>query len=184
MRRFSDKNARKKNAFWAILGIAFILMGILEFLLPFKPSIPYEEYLEKDIVISKFDRSYGARAITTYDYIITGDGENYTLTGDYDQSELSKILIKGTDATIKYRVNSVLPFLKYAEEIIVDGNKVATYDNDAPVNWTFVIIMGVVSCAMGAFFLFMYHWSIAHNRKLQEKRDKRIIKKYGSLEKD
>lgn len=180
MRRLSEKEARKRNIFFQICGVVFILMGLFDLLLPFIPPIPYEEYLEKDVVISKFDRHIGIKG-TSHDYIITENGEKYTLTGDYDRSELSQVLIKGTDATIKYAASKVFPFMKNAEEIIVDGDKIATYDNDTPINWTFIIIMGVVSCTLGAFFLFMYHRSIAHNRRLQEKRDKRILKKYGNL---
>ena len=111
------------------------------------------------------------------------DGEKYNITGEYSRSELSEILIKGTTAVIKYDTNDILPFKKYAEEMTVDGNKIVTYNNDAPTNWTPHIIFCVLSCFIGAAFLFAYRWQIMRNRKLQAKRDARIIKKYGKLKK-
>ena len=179
MRRKSDKEVRKEFSIFLVLGIIIILFGIFIFLYPIIPATPYEEYKEKEVIISKFDHFYGGVKGASYDYIITEDGEKYNISGDYIKSELSEILTKGTTAVIKYKVNSVLPCKTYIEEIIVDGSKVVTYNNDTPMNWVPHIIFGIFSCLIGIAFIVSYHWHITHNRKLQAKRDARIIKKYG-----
>ena len=183
MRRRSDREIKKEFNIFLILGIIAILFGIFIILLPIMPTTPYEEYEEKEVIISEFDHFYGGPKGSSYDYIITEDGETYNVTGEYSRSELSEILIKGTTAIIKYDTNNILPFKKYAEEITVGGNKIVTYNDDAPTNWTPHIIFCLIFCLIGVTFLFAFRWQIIRNRKLQAKRDARIIKKYGKLKK-
>ncbi len=183
MRRKSDKEIRKEFSIFLISGIIAVLFGIFILLFPVMPTTPYEEYKEKDVVISQFNHHYGGIRGASYNYIITEDGEKYNITGDYSKSELSELLIKGASAVIKYDTNKILPFIKYAEEIVIDGNKIVTYNNDTPTNWAPHIIFCLLSCLMGVALLFAYRWHIIRNRNLQAKRDARIIKKYGDLKK-
>ena len=183
MRRKSDKETRKEFNIFLILGTVAILVGLFILLLPIMPTTPYEEYKEKEVIISEFDHFSGGLYGASYDYIITEDGEKYNITGDYSKSKLSEVLTKGTTAVIKYDTNNILPFIKYAEEMTVDGNKIVTYNNNAPTNWAPHIVFCVLSCFIGVAFLFAYRWQIMRNRKLQAKRDARIIKKYGNLKK-
>ena len=182
MRRTSEKEIKKGFIGFLIFGIIAILMGFIILASPLIPTTPYEEYKEKEVVISTFDLSTG-RHRASYYYIITEDGEKFTITGEYSAPQLYQTLIKDTVAVIKYDTNSILPFKKYAEEITVNGNKIVTYNNDAPTNWTPLIIFCLLFCLIGGAFLFFYHWYITHNRKLQSKRDERINKKYGQLKK-
>ena len=183
MRRKSDKEIKKEFNFFLVLGIIAILFGIFLVLLPIMPTTPYEEYEEKEVIISEFDHFYGGPKGSSYDYIITEDGETYNVTGEYSRSELSEILIKGTTAVIKYDVNDILPFKKYAEEITVGGNKIVTYNGDPQIKWAPHIIFCLISCLIGVAFLLAFRWQIIRNRELQTKRDARIIKKYGKLKK-
>ena len=159
------------------------MFGLLILLWPIIPTTPFEEYTEKEVVISKFDHFYGGLKGASYDYIITDDGEKYNITGEYSKSELSEILTEGTVAVIKYDTNNILPFKKYVEELTVGENILVTYNNDAPINWASHIIFCLISCFIGVAFLFAYRWQIIRNRNLQAKRDARIIKKYGNLQK-
>lgn len=183
MRRKGDKEIRKEFGIFLISGILAILFGIFILLFPIMPTTPYEEYKEKDVVISQFNHHYGGIRFASYNYIITEDGEKYNISGDYSKSELSEFLIKGTAAVIKYDTNDIIPFIKYAEELTVDGNKIVKYNNDTPINWAPHIIFCLLSCLMGVALLFAYHWQILRNRNLQAKRDARIVKKYGNLKK-
>ena len=183
MRRRSDKETKKEFNIFLVLGIIAILFGIFIVLWPIMPTTPYEEYKEKEVIISEFDHFYGGLKGASYDYIITEDGEKYNVIGEYSRSELSEILIKGTTAVIKYDTNNILPFKKYAEEITVGGNKIVTYNDDVPTNWTPHIIFCLICCLIGVSFLFVFRWQVIRNRKLQAKRDARIIKKYGKLKK-
>ena len=182
MRRKSDKEIKREFSIFLILGVSLILFGVFILLYPIIPTTPYEEYIQKEVVISKFDDFRGAKG-TFYDYIITKDGEEYRVTGEHNKSELYEILTEGTTAVIKYDTNALLPFIRYAEEITVDGDKIVTYNNDAHVNWIPHIIFGLFSCLIGSALLFTFRWHIIRNRKLQAQRDSRIIKKYGKLKK-
>ena len=183
MRRKSDKQINKEFISVLIFGIVAISAGLFVLTYPLIPATPLEEHKEKEIVISQFDYNGGGRYGASYHYIITEDGERYNITGEYNATALYEILIKGTVARIKYDTNKILPWMKYAEEMTVDGNKIVTYNNDDPTNWTMHIIFGLFALLIGLASLFLCRWEIKHNREMQAKRDARIIKKYGKLEK-
>lgn len=184
MHRKSDKKSRRKYMVFLVLSITSVLFGLLILLIPLIPSPPYEAYSKKEIIISEFEEFHGdGRYLSSYDYIVTEDGETYNITGDYNKKELSKILTEGTHVTIKCRTNRVFPFLKYAEEMVVDGEKIVTYNNDEPTDWAIPIVLCLLFVLLGGMF-FMGSWSIRKKqRNLQAKRDARIIKKYGELNK-
>ena len=183
MRRKSDKQKKKEFISVIIFGIVAIFTGLFILAYPFIPATPLEEHKEKEIVISQFDYHSGGLYGASYHYIITEDGERYNITGKYSATQLYDVLSEGTVAVIKYDTNKILTFIKYAEEMTVDGNKIVTYNNDEPPNWTMHIIFGSLVLLIGLAFLFFYRWEIKHNREMQAKRDARIIKKYGKLRK-
>ena len=181
MRRKSDKQIKKEFISVLIFGIVTIFAGLFVLTYPLIPATPLEEHKEKEIIISQFDYHSGGRYGASYHYIITEDGERYNITGEYIATQLYDVLSKGTVAVIKYDTNKILTFKKYAEEMTVDGNKIVSYNNDDPPNWTMHIIFGSLVLLIGLAFLFFYRWEIKRNREMQAKRDARIIKKYGKL---
>ena len=183
MRRKSDKQIKKEFISVLIFGIVAIFAGLFVLTYPLIPATPLEEHKEKEIVILQFDFHSGGRYGASYHYIITEDGEIYNITGEYSATQLYDVLSKGTVAVIKYDTNKLLTFINYAEEMTVDGNKIVTYNNDDPTNWTMHIILGLLAILMGLASLFLCRWEIKHIREMQAKRDARIIKKYGKLEK-
>ena len=183
MRRKSDKQIKKEFISVLIFGIVAIFAGLFVLTYPLIPATPLEEHKEKEIVISKFAYHAGGRNVASYYYIITEDGERYNITGEYSATQLYDVLSKGTVAVIKYDTNKLLTFINYAEEMTVDGNKIVTYNNDDPTNWTMHIIFGLLALLIGVASLFLWRCEIKHNREMQAKRDARIIKKYGKLEK-
>ncbi len=183
MRRKNDNQIRKEFISLLIFGIIAIFAGLFVLIYPLLPTTPLEEHKEKEIVISQFDYHGGGRYGASYHYIITEDGERYNITGEYSATQLYDLLTEGTVATIKYDTNKILPWIKYAEEMTVNGNKIVTYNNDDPPNWTLHIIFGLLTFLIGMGFLFFYGWEILNNRKIQAKRDARIIKKYGQNKK-
>ena len=183
MRRKSDKQIKKEFISVLIFGIVAIFESLFVLTYPLIPATPLEEHKEKEIVILQFDFHAGGRYGASYHYIITEDGEKYNITGEYNAPELYELLTEGTVTTIMYDTNKILPWKKYAEEMTVDGNKIVTYNNDDPTNWTAHIIFGALTLLAGAGLLFLYRWEILHNREVQAKRDSRIIKKYGRIKK-
>ncbi len=178
MRRKTDKDIRKEYVIFLILGCLCILLAILFILSPLIPSRPYEDYVEKEVVIRKLDRPSSRYRGITY-HIVTEDGDSYSVTGEFNSTELNNTLVKGTTATIRYAKNRMLPFILYAEEVVVDGELIVTYDNDQPINWTLPIIACALALLPGGCLLAGYRWGIVRNRRMQAKRDARITKKYG-----
>ena len=107
----------------------------------------------------------------------------FNVTGEYSRAELTDLLAPGTAATIKYSVNRILPFKRYAEEMTVGGQTVVTYNNHKPIDWTVSVIFCVIFCLLGVAHIIGYRLHIRRNRIMQEKRDARIAKKYGKTDK-
>ena len=178
MRRKSDKEVKKEHRITLILGCCFIAFAIFCILLPLVPRTPYEDHLEKEIVVSGFDYHSGGVRGASYYYIITTDGEIYNITGDYSTSKLKESLKEGTQITIKYTENKFFN-RRYAEEIVLNGEFLVKYNNDQPIDWTGSIIFATFSALVGIGFILSYRFFVLHNRKIQAKRDARIKKKYG-----
>ncbi len=183
MRRKSDKEIKKENIVLLVVGMLCILVGLFMLTLPLMHTISYQELTETQVIITKFDHHSGGGKFASYDYIVTEDGDVFNVTGEYSRAELSNLLSSGTAATIKYSVNRILPFKKYVEEMTVDGQMVVTYNNHKPINWTAPAIFCIIFCLLGVAHIIGYCLHIRRNRKIQEKRDARIIKKYGKLNK-
>lgn len=177
MRRKNDKDIIKENIVFLILGCAGILTGFFVLFLPFLTSTPYEEYREKEIVVSGIERDHYIWG-NSFTSIVADDGIEYNISGKYNFFELESLSV-GTEASIKYGKNKVFPFIAYIEEMTVDGKQMVTYDNDEPVNWTLTIIFSLILIILGIGFLCFLCFFLVRNRELQAKRDARIAKKYG-----
>ncbi|MBQ7379375.1 MAG: hypothetical protein IJW70_06795 [Clostridia bacterium] len=183
MRRKSDKEIKKENAMLLVVGILCILVGLFMLTLPLMHATSYQELTEAQVTIKKFDRHYGGGKFASYDYIVTEDGDVFNVTGEYSRAELEGLLSPGTAVTIKYSTNRILPFKQYAEEMTVDGLTVVAYNNHKPIDWTGSVIFCIIFCLLGVAQIIGYCLLIRRNRKMQEKRDARIIRKYGKTDK-
>ncbi|MBE6959546.1 MAG: hypothetical protein E7448_02340 [Ruminococcaceae bacterium] len=184
MRRMNDKDIIKSNIFIIICAVVFVLVGVLLPLVPVLiPTAEYSELIDKEIVIQSVERIHPYKG-TTYHRITTADGEQYNITGDYTNTDVDKYLYEGQIAAIKYYENQLLfKTKKYAEVITVDGISIVHYDNDKD-NGIWVLHLLSVCCiliAIGAVWFVV--WQIKSNRKKRAKRDRKIIKKYGSVRK-
>lgn len=148
MRRKLDKDVLKEN-WWLLIGpFVFILLGVLVIILTYvEKPVEYASLQTKVVTVEAFKRKYGSHG-SSYDYIRTSDGERYTVSGDYQRKQLEELLTKGTKITIMWYQNK--PFWTLlAEEIYIDGTRVVAYDNDAPVNKTITLIVGICSILLG-----------------------------------
>lgn len=180
MRRKTDKDILRENNWLMIASSLLILFGILCAILPHvAPHTDYASLQTKEVTITAFRHHYGYRS-ASYDYIRTTDGEKYNLSGDYRREQLTPLLTEGRKVTIKWYQN--VPFRTLlAEEIYVDGVRVAAYNNDAPVDWKSPLILGSCFAALGICGFFMLRLFVKTNRKKQKKRDERIRRKYGNV---
>lgn len=181
MKRISDEKIKKmKMGTILIFSLLLLLPVIICFLPDIFPEPKYDELNEKDIVVTKLTVSYG-RGGNIY-RIYTSEGESYNLTGDFERDSIRDILLQNTKATIKWRRNRFLLFFDYAEEVRVGDNIVVSYNNDDPIPRSPFIMLAGLLILIDIAFLLLRFWWIKHLQIKQEKRDKRIEKKYGKLE--
>jgi len=135
-----------------------------------------------------FDRSemkesltHGVEAQIRYWELRTEDGESYNLTGSFDRSEMKESLTHGVEAQIRYWENWLGNLFghKYAEEVVVNGKRIVSYNNDEDQHLTALYLLSGACILFGAAGLFLFRWEVRRNRELQRKRDQRIEKKYG-----
>ena len=183
MRRKTDKDILKENSWLIIVSALFIIFGIFVAILPhIAPTVSYDSLQTKEVTIKVFEHFYGGAHGASYDYILTTDGEEYNISGDYQREQLKELLTEGRTVTIKWYKNK--PFWTLlAEEIYVDGERVATYDNDLPVDWKSPLLFGSFLIALGVSGFFLLRFFLKTNRTKQEKRDKKIMRKYGNVTK-
>ena len=175
MKRKTNADIIKENIGIIIMSVFFIIIGII---LPFiKPiiEVEYYELSEKEITIDSVVKHFrGAYTIETT------DGERYNISGNYDRSKIRDNLPNGTKAYIKYHKTNLFFWVTYVEEVVVEGNYIVQYNDDNKIDPR-TFILAIPSVILGILGFIYVRWSIKHNRYIQENRDKRIIKKYGSL---
>jgi len=175
------KQSKREMRGLLITGCFTILLGIFFVMLPFLPPTPYEEYTEKEVVIVKFDRQYVLKG-RSYHYIVTADGERYRVSGAFNRAELSDLLSEETPAVIKCDKHPLLPYIKRAEEVIVNGKTVVAYNNDEPVNWTVYILLCLLLCSMGVGLIALYRYHLLDKKRKKQKKLARKIKKQNNAE--
>ena len=183
MQRKTDKDIIKENYWLIVLSALLILFGMFCSILPhIAPHVGYDSLQTKEVTITEFKHHYGGYRGASYDYIRTTDGEKYNLSGEYQREHLKGLLTKGKAVTIKWYKNE--PFWTLlVEEMYVDGERVVTCDNDNPVDWKSPLIFGSCFIALGIGGFFLLRLFVNTNRKKQKKRDEKIQRKYGNIEK-
>ena len=180
MKRISEKDFVKMNSLtWTVFSVLVILAVVSFFFLDLFPEPTYAELEEKNVVVADIIRVHIYRSGDVY-RVCTVDGETYNLTGSFAYEDLKDILLPNTTATIKWARNRFVIFPDYAEEVIVNGQVVVRYNNDEPIPRSPYYFMAGLFAVFGALFLWGRLWWTKHLRTKQEKRDKRIQRKYGN----
>ena len=180
MKRISDEKIKKmKMGTILIFSLSLLLSVIICFLPDIFPEPKYDELSEKDIIVSKVTVIYG-RGGNIY-RIYTSDGESYNLTGNFEPETVRNTLVQNTNATIKWSRNRFYLFFNYAEEVRVGNNIVVSYNNDDPIPRSPYFLLSGIIVLIDIAFLLLRFWWIKHLQIMQDKRDKRIEKKYGKL---
>jgi len=180
MKRISDEKLKKMKIGTILVFSLIILLAVtICFFSDLFPEPKYDELNEKDIVVSHLTVSYG-RGGNIY-RIYTLDGEIYNLTGNFEPENVRNTLVQNTNATIKWSRNRFFLFFDYAEEVRVGDNIVVSYNNDDPIPRSPYFLLSGIIVLIDIAFLLLRFWWIKHLQTLQDKRDKRIKKKYGKL---
>ena len=147
-----DRETLRKN-FWIAVGpVLFILLGIFCITFPDRP-IDYASLQTKEVTVEAIMYHY-VRHGADYHDIRTTDGERYVIKGDYRREQLEELLTKGTVITIKWYESDFGGLC--AEEVYVDGDKVAVYNeyNNLSVKNNMRLIVGFCTIAFGLVGLY------------------------------
>lgn len=180
MRRLTGREIFKENCPLIILALVCFLLAVGVPILYFSaPELKYEDLQSREITVESLEWIEATEAEDYY-IVTTESGERFRISGQYDRDRLEELLTAGTRAGIRYYENSFLwQSRKFAEVIYVDRECVVEFEQEKSSPWA---VMGV------SVFLFLFalaivallRWEIMRRKKLQEMRDKRIARKYGS----
>ena len=189
MKRLSELEIRKRNSFFLISAIVVFVLSVTAVVVCLTNYIePTYEKLPETTVTA--ERTYYERGLILpfvghvgeMTYLSASDGNAYAIPKSL---HTSGALSEGEEVVIKYRktwVGSLFGVI-YAREIRSGNGVVMPY---SPPNLRDVIIVCVICSVfiMLSFLLFLlYRWLVRMGLEREEKRDKRIMKKYGQLNK-
>ena len=181
MRRKTDRDIFRENRFLVGMGICLILCGLIfSFWTQLFPHAPYEELLEKQVTLRSLERRRIGRTRT---WCIRTEKGVYFLGGAYDHDTLDALCHQDAEANIKYQI--VKPFFsKLIDEMTVDGVTVVTYTPPAEFHmgnwWKDFAMFQMLFTIPGILILLFVWYFVKRNRIQQDKRDRRIAKKYGT----
>ena len=189
MKRLSASEIKKRNSFFLVSAIVIFALSVtaIASLLTNYIDPPYEKLPETATTVEKTVYEHGVIVpffghLGEKTYLTASDGNAYAIPKSL---HTSGALSEGEEVVIKYRktwVGSLFGVI-YAREIRSGDGVVMPY---SPPNSRDVIIVCVI-CSVGillSFLLFLlYRWLVRMGLEREEKRDKRIIKKYGQLNK-
>ena len=148
------------------------------------PMPKYEELQDKEIVVEHLEHNQGKYNRGYVLYVRTG--EEYNVTGRMDHSVFEDTLIPGTHAKIKYTQFNYFEVFGLqsnrfcAEEIIVDGVTICTYDGRVDIAGWIVIAFFYLLAVVGAFLYRYFMKNVKkRERRLSERRKKYNEKRYN-----
>ena len=124
---------------------------------------------------------YGGKGAESRYHIKTDAGEKYVIVGkyEYDHDTIEEKLSPGTKAKIKYFEGGIAFFRQNnVEEVYANGECLVSFSPAEKPSAAVAFIFGALCIVLPAGSLKFMHWQIKHIRQLEEKRDKRIAKKY------
>lgn len=161
----------KKTFFMCLLvGIGLLLPLIYR-----QPN--YEELLEKEISVSTVDCVTAYRGGRLY-YLVTADGERMEIRGELSYPVLQEALRENFRVTVKYYWGRVwLENAEIVKEMTQGGKVLVAYSGDAQrENQIVFCVVGLAVILVGYIVCRVQENTI---RKEQEKRRKKLQKKYG-----
>lgn len=172
---------KEKTTVTRIITAALILciMGILLPVIYFTtPTVPYEDLTETQITIQKIVFHRRSRLGGAYWSLTTTDNRTFNLTGTYRAQEIEELLTQGKHATVKYCETWLgkLFGMRYAEEVVIDGQAVVSY-NSPEEHPTIVLIASGLLLLLGLLGFFFAHSCVKDARRKAEKQRLRMEKR-------
>ena len=175
MKRNTDKDIVRGHKGIIIFFSLIVLVGIIVTLIPLFQQKKYQ-YEEKVIHVDKVEyEPFGKKNYQTL--LIASDGETYIIGNDDGAYQYA---FTDTDITIRYHETTTI----FARQNIVDkvtwsGGTFDTQSEKTAGHWYIAVIAGIVIMLIGAGGLLIIYMDVRRNRKMQNARNQRIIKKYG-----
>ena len=186
MRRITTSELVRKNFFLVVFSIVSFAVGIFMLVLALLPWDPleYNELLEKEITVESLKWVH-RKGGDLHCHLKTDAGEKYVIVGkyEYDHDTIEEKLSPGTKAKIKYFEGGIAFFRQNnVEEVYANGECLVSFSPAEKPSGAVAFIGGVLCIVLPASSLKFLRWNIKHIRQLEEKRDRRIAKKYGKAQ--
>lgn len=188
MKRLSRSSITERHSFLLVSAIIIFSLSVVAVVVSLTNLIdpPYEDLPETTAVVAETYHDHGHFIqffrIGGGTGLVTSDGSKFSIP--YSVYSSGKIT-EGEQLTIKYRKTWVgdLLGISYAREIRSGEDVVMPYSPPNPRDVVVVCIICAVAILFSVFLFFIYRLGVRMDLEREEKRDKRIIKKYGKLDK-
>ncbi|MBQ2061062.1 MAG: hypothetical protein II458_00075 [Oscillospiraceae bacterium] len=182
MRRMTPAEKRKKFRAALSSAITSLLIGIGLFLIPqaYTP-VPYDLLQESTATVASVRSVFDIHGLSLQ--FVTSDGERYTLSGSYERTKVKEAIAPGDEVEIRgYQdLFGKLFRTKYAAEVTKNGETVVSFGGKRFVRFPWLRLFGALMILLGAGSVAYWRWDIDRHEKLEQMRDRRIEKKYGSV---
>ena len=169
------KKSSTRQSRWALTKT--LIFGLLIIILPLiQNDRPYEALQTKEICVASVD-SISGRGFSPSRYLITVDGENLQLRGEFSFKELKEKLQPHTIVTVKYYTGRYLLLFKtdYIRELTLNGEELVSYGkNYRNENIISAAVIGVLIISTGVL---IYNWDTDFLKKLRKKNKTKKIQK-------
>ncbi len=185
MRRMTSAEIRKENRPFLFFAALLFICGFGLLLIPraYTP-VSYDALQETTETVFSVRGVFDVHGLSLQ--IVTADGEKYTLAGTYELSEVRKTITSGDEVTIRYYQDlfSRLFRARYAAEVTKNGETVVSFGGKRFVRFPWLRLLAALFILVGVGFVVLWR-DFIHRREEQERmRDRRIEKKYGSINRD
>lgn len=177
MKRINDKDLIKQHKGLVIFSSILIVIGILICMIPLLPKPDYQ-YFEKQIHVEHVEYRFVSKSSSgDFTSLIDSNGDIFIIG---NQNGAYKTAFTDADLTIRYhRAAGFFTHENIVDAVTWSGGTFETHPDESMGHWYVASIGGVVVFFIGALGFVLLLLIIKHNRKLQNDRSNRIIKKYG-----
>lgn len=171
---------KKVELNYKVYLICGILIGVLCILLPhMMPEPAYAELSETTVTAAGFHTQHHYRSSRTYSLVST-EGVEYHIRGDFTISELKDALAPGTEAQIKY-YEGLYYFQSayFIKELSVNGQVLVRYESYQKGNVIGLSLTGLLAIALSLLFWWIGAAAEKKERERKARRQEKLRKKYG-----
>ena len=184
MKRQTEKEIKRKSSFLLISAIVLFVLAIVTIVVAVTNSIdpPYKKLPETKVTPERVYTVHTTRPAGTFARFYASDGKTYSIPYS-SLSTLKECVTEKSELTIKYRktwVGSLLGIV-YAREIRSGEQIIVSYTPNSPKTLVIICVICSITILISVSLFMIYRWHVRLFLEREQKRDNRILKKYGEI---